>query len=297
MVNAAIPGRPSRVCTRQIEPTDLGAVIDLLDRGFQFRRNRSFWQNVVAGLENHTGPAGLPKFGYLLIVDGKPVGVILLICATPGTNQHRDAIRCNLSSWYVEPAYRNYAALLASRALRHRNVTYLNISPAANTRPIVEAQGYSCFSNGLFVAFPALQRRTIGTEATLIPADRDPQAQFELFERDLLRAHATYGCLCFWCATPERAYPFVFRRRFAKKAMPYAQLIYCRDIADIARFPGQIGRFLLRHGCAMAAIDANEAVPGLAGAYLDGLMPKYFKGPHRPRLGDLAYTEAALFGM
>jgi hypothetical protein len=26
-------------------------------------------------------------------------------------------------------------------------------------------------------------------------------------------------------------------------------------------------------------------------------MPKYFKGPDRPRLGDLAYTEIAMFGM
>jgi hypothetical protein len=25
--------------------------------------------------------------------------------------------------------------------------------------------------------------------------------------------------------------------------------------------------------------------------------PKYFKGPEKPRLGDLAYTEAAMFGM
>jgi hypothetical protein len=24
--------------------------------------------------------------------------------------------------------------------------------------------------------------------------------------------------------------------------------------------------------------------------------PKYFRGPHRPRLGDLAYTERTMFG-
>src|SRR6266545_3409808 len=29
----------------------------------------------------------------------------------------------------------------------------------------------------------------------------------------------------------------------------------------------------------------------------DGVMPKYFKGPSRPRLGDLAYTETAIFGV
>ena len=32
----------------------------------------------------------------------------------------------------------------------------------------------------------------------------------------------------------------------------------------------------------------------LVGKYLDA-RPKYFKGPHRPRLGDLAYSELAMF--
>jgi hypothetical protein len=44
-------------------------------------------------------------------------------------------------------------------------------------------------------------------------------------------------------------------------------------------------------------LDANGAIGGLVGRYFDGIMPKYFKGPRPPRLGDLAYTEAALFGM
>ena len=36
---------------------------------------------------------------------------------------------------------------------------------------------------------------------------------------------------------------------------------------------------------------------GLVGAYLDGKSPKYFKGPQRPSFGDLAYTEAVMFGL
>ncbi len=296
MVNAGFPAPPSRVGAREIAPSDFGAVIDLLHRGFHFRRSRGFWQKVFAGLEQHSAPAGLPRYGYLLDIDGKAVGVILLIFSKPGTGRARDALRCNVSSWYVEPAYRSYAPLLAARALQHREATYLNLSAAPNTRPIVQAQGYATYSNGLFVAFLALQRRAMDAKATLIPAHRAPPG-FEPFKRDLLHAHAAYGCLSFWCVTPERAYPFVFRRRYIKAVMPCAQLVYCDDIADIARFPGLIGRYLLRHFCPIAVIDANGTLPGLIGVYLDGLMPKYFKGRERPRLGDLAYTEAALFGM
>jgi hypothetical protein len=30
--------------------------------------------------------------------------------------------------------------------------------------------------------------------------------------------------------------------------------------------------------------------------YVEGKEPRYFKGPWRPTLGDLAYTEKVLFG-
>jgi hypothetical protein len=112
----------------------------------------------------------------------------------------------------------------------------------------------------------------------------------------LLRDHAAFGCVTFWCVTAERAHPFVFRRRRAKGVLPCAQLIYCRDTADVVRFSGLIGRYLAARGCPLVVIDASGPVPGLPGIYLDG-RPKYFKGPDRPRIGDLAYTEAALFGV
>jgi hypothetical protein len=297
MVNARLPHPPAAVRSRPITPADRAAVAQLLYEGFGLRRSRGFWQRVLDGLERHPVPAGLPKYGYLLESGGKPVGVILLIFSTPRTGAESEALRCNLSSWYVEPAFRGYASLLAARALGHKTATYLNISPAPNTTPIIEAQGWTRYSDGLFIAVPALQRRAAGVAASLVAADRNPDAPCEEFERDLLVRHAAYGCLSFWCVTAERAYPFVFRRRLTRAALPCARLIYCRDVADIAGFGGLIGRHLLAHGCPVVVIDANGRVPGLVGKYVDGLMPKYFRGPQRPRLGDLADTEAALFGM
>jgi hypothetical protein len=38
-------------------------------------------------------------------------------------------------------------------------------------------------------------------------------------------------------------------------------------------------------------------MPGLVGLYRGGSMPRYFKGPQKPRLGDLAYTEYAVLGV
>ena len=43
-------------------------------------------------------------------------------------------------------------------------------------------------------------------------------------------------------------------------------------------------------------VDANGRLPGLVGCYWSGRGPKYFKGPGRPSLGDLTFTEFAIFG-
>jgi hypothetical protein len=292
MVNADQVNAAPKIRCRQIADGDLDALADLLKRGFGARRTHAFWRHVLAGLKARAVPAGMPRYGYLLENAGVPVGAILLIfAATPGG----EAPRANVSSWYVEPAFRSYAPLLVAQALKLKPVTYLNVSAVPHTWPILEAQGYQRYSNGVFVAVPAVQRSH--GDVRLLAADRQPDAPHEPFERDLLVEHAGYGCISLWGVTRERAYPFVFRPRIVKNAVPCAQLIYCRDIGDVARFAGPIGRFLARRGRPFVVIDANGPIEGLVGRYFDGTMPKFFRGPARPRLGDLAYTETALFGM
>lgn len=105
------------------------------------------------------------------------------------------------------------------------------------------------------------------------------------------------GCISLVCATSEDATPFVFRPRVAWKAIPCAQLVYCRDVDDFVRFAGPLGRFLARRGMPFVVVDANGAIAGLVGVYRRGSRPKYFKGPQPPRLGDLAYTECAIMGI
>jgi len=244
MVNAKSSGPPSQVRARQIKPHDRDAVAALLHKGFGLRRTLAFWHRVLDRLEKHRAPEGMPQFGYLLESDSRAVGAILAIFSVPCTGADPDAVRCSLSSWYVEPAFRSYASLLASQALKHRDATYLNISPAANTVPTLGALGYARYSDGVFVACPALARGTDADNAVLLPAAETPATPFAPFEPGLLRDHADYGCVSFWCVTREGAYPFVFRRRLAKAVVPYAQLIYCRDTADVARFAGTIGRHL-----------------------------------------------------
>jgi hypothetical protein len=281
---------------RLIDQADIGTVASLLARGFLVH-DRGFWLDAFAQLSRHEPPPGLPKYGYLLESGGVVVGAILLICSTVKAG---DAIipRCNLSSWYVEPAFRAYAPMLIAHALRHKGATYLNVSPAPHTLPIIEAQGFSRYCDGIFVAAPMLKDLFGGgPNVAFLKADQSPNASFDRRDQQLLRQHAAHGCISLWCVADDRAYPFVFRPRLVKGAIPCAQLIYCADLGDFVRFAGPIGRMLARRGLPLAIIDANGPIPGLFGWFRRGSMPKYFKGPQRPRLGDLAYTENAVMGV
>jgi hypothetical protein len=288
---AAVPG----IRCRQIDEGDVPAVAELLTRGFP-NRNRQFWHHALEQLTRREPPPDLPKYGYLLETDGVLVGAILLICSAMPAGKAL-APRCNLSSWYVEPAFRAYAPLLVSQAMRHKEVTYLNVSAAPHTWPIIEAQGFSRYSEGIFIAFPALNVAAEATHVDVFDAHQRPAASFDPFDQEVLLQHAEHGCISLWCATAQHAYPFVFRPRLVKGFIPCAQLIYCRDIADLSRFGGPIGRHLALRGRPVVIVDSNGPIPGLVGIFRSGSKPKYFKGPQRPRLGDLAYTEYAILGV
>jgi hypothetical protein len=287
--------RPGLRC-RQIERTDIDAVASLLARGFPAHDHR-FWLSAFGQLSRHEPPAGLPKYGFLLESDGSVVGAILLICSTLRADA-RETTRCNLSSWYVEPRFRAYAPMLVAHALRHKDVTYLNISSAPHTRPIIEAQGFSRYADGIFVAVPMLQGLFGGANVEVFEASRKPDVAFDAGDQEILSEHAALGCISLWCVAAGHAYPFVFRPRMVRRGrIPCAQLIYCRDVAHFVRFAGPLGRMLARDGKPFVLVDANARIPGLFGWYTPDKMPKYFKGPLRPRLGDLAYTEHAVLGV
>jgi hypothetical protein len=286
-----------KIRCREIAETDIDAVADLLTRGF-FGRARDYWMQGLRRQAARDVPAGYPRFGYMLEQDGLPVGVLLLLYSFRADGAET-AIYCNLSSWYVEPAFRNYAPLLTKIAQKNKEVTYINISPAHWTWPIIEAQGFSSYCSGLFFSFPLLSRSR-GISVETVTPDTKVIEGLSIGEVDLLTRHAQYGCLSLVCRTATgEALPFILspvRIRRGWIAPPAMQMIYFRDIADYVRCAGAIGRRLLRHGKISVLLDSNGPMPGLIGLYTQARGRKYFKGPHRPRLADLTDTELVLYG-
>jgi hypothetical protein len=283
---------------REILESDLDAIGDLLTRGFVHRR-RDYWMGGLNHQRTRSLPPDAPRYGYMLEHQGVPVGCLLLIYSRK-TIDGEAATCCNVSSWYVDPAFRNYAALLASMTQKRKDVIYLNVTPAAATWPILEAQGFVPYCRGLYFSLPALSRGGRGMTVEAVTQDTVSIAGLPDADLALLRRHAEYGCLSLVCRTADEPLPFIFfslRKRRGIIPLPAMQLGYCRDIADYITCAGAIGRYLLWRGKPIVIVDANGAVTGLPGLYSEARGRKYFKGPHQPRLGDLADTELAIYGM
>lgn len=284
-----------RIRCRLIGEADLPAIADLLTRGFP-ARSRSYWGRALDRLARRDAPKGYPRFGYMLEQNGAPVGVVLLIFSTRGANGEMRA-RCNISSWHVEPHCVAYASLLVAAAVRHRDVTYVNVSPAVHTWPVIEAQGFRRYSDGQMVVAPALSSWVANARARAFAPRKDYGGGLSAEERDILAAHAECGCLSYVVQEKRAAHPFVFLpRRILWGLVPALQLVYCRDVTEFQRLAGPLGRALTRRGAFLVLVDAIGPLPGLVGKYFADRGPKYFKGPERPRLGDLAFSEAVYFG-
>jgi hypothetical protein len=276
---------------REITPADFDRVAELLGKSMGY--SNQYFLNLLQRIMEHRTPAGFPKYGQLLESDGSTVGAIILIFSTIWYDGI-PSIRCHVTGWSVEPPYRCYAALFFAKDLKRNNVTYINISAKSDTLPIIETQGFIRYSSGQFRFVPAIQFASRGSRAKVRRIGDVPNARFEPFEQELLLTHAKNGCICLWCVTAERAYPFAFRPRIFRRFIPGVQLVYCRDIENFVRFAGPIGRFLALRGRFVVRVDSNGPIRGLVGTFLKGVDCRYYKGPNPPRLGDLAYTHLAM---
>ncbi len=226
------------------------------------------------------------------------VGVVLTIFSSM-TVDGEDRLRISVANWYVDPAFRGYAAMLTSRLRTFKQATYLDITPALHTWPMLETLGYRRFCNGGFFALAALSGRSATATVRRVSSDVEPGAGLRPFEAEILRSHVRASAVSAWSANGSsggiRSFSCLSRIPPHGIPMPYAQLVYCRDFESYVQLAGPLGRFLLWRGFPLILSDANGPVPGLMGRYVDWGV-KFSRGPHPPHFGDLAYTEWAMFG-
>lgn len=286
-----------RIRRREIEQRDLAEVVDLLGRGFPGRPRR-YWERGLARMGERPALDGCPRYGILLEAGRGIVGVALtLFSASMGAGGSGVAIRCNLSSWTVDPAFRMQAPLLIASLLKRRDVTFTNISPAPHTWATIEAQGFRPYAEGQTLVAPALTG--LGRRGAPVRVSAEPRSWRSLPEAALLDDHRGFGCTCLAVEAADGVHPFVFlpfRARSGRLPLPLMQLIYARDIADLSRFARPIGLWLLGRGSLGVVVDGDATPDGLPVLRRLRRGRKYANGPNAPRLGDLSYTERVIFG-
>lgn len=280
---------PAPVRFRTIEDADLAAVAELLSEGFRLRP-KAYW---LRGLKRHADrerPANTPAYGYMIESASRPVGAILMLFSDVDLPEGK-VTRCNLSSWYVKPEFRNFSSLLVTRATKDKSVTYFNVSPAPNTWRTVEAQGFSMYCRGQMYTLPVFNAPVKGTVVERF----DAAVHRHLPEYELMRTHAALGCTCVVVTHQERQHPFVFSRgRMFHRLLPCHRLVFGRD-GDFVRFAGNLGRSLLWSGTPLVVVGADQPIAELIGHFTDHDGRRYAKGPHQPAKTDLAFTEFVFF--
>lgn len=284
-----------KVGCRPVEAEDLPAVVDLLQTAFP-RRDRRYWERGLQRLARREPPPAFPRFGDVLTLNGRPIGLHLLISA-PRLDDPTAPVRCNGSSWYVDEQFQSYGVFLLLRGIRRQPAVYTNIGPRPHTVPMIAAQGFRIYSSGLFACVPALARAPAVPVRVLSGQTAWQAHGVPVADQRMLADHAAFGCVCLWCETPSGGQPLIVRRRLVKPGVPCAQLIYCRSVPELERVARPVGRFLAARGMPFLLVPANEPMNGVPGRLFPDRLPMYFKGAAPPRPADLSYTEVAVFGM
>lgn len=287
---------PVKVRCRQITRLDLAAVVGLLCAGFP-RRKPAYWQAGLDRMGAREIPEHGPQFGYCLEVSGALVGVILLIASERWVDGTR-ATFTNLASWYVRPEYRPFAHQLAAMALKDRATSYTNVTAAPATWPVVEKQGYRKYCNGLFFAVAALSKPQPSVKIhdfASLSTRPDVQAMADF---PLLQRHANWGCSVIVAEEAGQLSGFIFRRFAMRSGMlklPAMFVVHAPSQNDVIRLAGNLGRHFMKAAAPFLVMDANGPIENLRGLYTERRGRKFAKGPHQPKLCDLADTEFAIF--
>ena len=274
---------------REITDDDLEAVRELLVEGFPLRSD-GYWAKGLANLGSLPRVEGFPRYGYLVDADHAPQGVLLTITIDRGVH----GARTNFSSWYVREGYRQFALLLFRHALELKNTTFLNPSPADHILPILETFGFEPYTAGVLMldlrtamrgrsSRGAVQRLGIGHLADL----SEPEGQ-------IAEDHLRMGCDVLRLETDVQAGLLIHRRKWIRRSLPCSQVILA-DPKLMIELAGPVMRALARRGSLLALCDVDQAAnPAIGRVFPQDI--RYFKGPAPPPVGDLSYSELAVFG-
>jgi hypothetical protein len=274
---------------REITLNDLEVVRDLLVEGFPFRRN-DYWVKGLANLGSLQPVERFPRYGYLVEVDGAAQGLMLTITSDRGVH----GARTNFSSWYVRQGYRQFATFLFRHALKLKNTTFLNTSPSEHVLPILKAFGFEPYTKGMVLVDLRTATRSRSPRGLVQRLGIDDLSGLSATEGQIAEDHLRMGCDVLRLETDVRSGLLIHRRKWIKRLVPCSQVIHGEPDL-MAELAGLVMRALASRGSVLALWDVDHT-PEPAVGRVFGRSIRYFKGANAPPVGDLSYSELAVFG-
>jgi hypothetical protein len=239
---------------------NLREAVALLSRGFP-DRTAAFWEAGLDRLASHRRATNGRPIGQMMMVGGKPVGVILTIESRRRNGaQQRDVV--NLSSWYIEEEHRWLAARMLSRVVADDSVTYTDLSPSPETMRLNERLGFQTAEQGVVLFFLPWAAVTGRGRGEVIAYERLPEGALADDDAVLLGHHSDLGCIAGALRTADGYHPLLFHM-VRRKGLPVARLVLAPSRQLIIDYVGPIALFLLKRGAPFLTLHGAPAAGGI----------------------------------
>jgi acetoacetyl-CoA synthetase len=248
---------------RAAERRDEEQICHLLDEGF----GRGIpWKRIF---DHPWQPEAIPR-GFVLTVADEIVGFIGLICAPRDLNG-KSGLVCNLSSWYVRPAYRGWSNALMAAATQF-DVTFTSLTPGKASRRILEAMGFSVLDGAKLFLPPAMHAKTLREpRPSLIFNPIMMRQMLSGAQQRILDDHAHYDCLPMLLVEgDESAFIMIRYRRKYRRLLPYSEVIYCSTPSLLNRHLERVKLAVMRRQGTIGLVVGSQSLPSSTGLRFHG---------------------------
>jgi len=218
-----------QIVVRPATLDDAEAVCALLQRGFPHINDPAIWNRLF----DYPWERLPPTYGFVLTADQIVVGYLGLIYASRTINGKR-GIMCNMSSWYVEPAYRGWGGAMLSEVLAHDpSLTYTALTAAALPKAMIKVMEFTDSIDTSIVLPPLLHVSTLGKRPQITYDPEQMRQHLNEDERLILDDHAKTDCLHVLIRDGDRyAYLVVKRRPYRLRSwiqVNASKVLYCSN--------------------------------------------------------------------
>lgn len=258
--------RPDSPQVRAATSADADAIARLLDEGFgRDDIEPRDWRVLLT----YEWCRDKPNLGFVLTVDDTIIGFVGTVYSRRNL-MGKPVVICNLSCWFVMPAYRGWGALLLRAALQDETVSYTSLTPGTEAGFIFCALGFESLERRKLLLLPFMQSKTLlnGRPQLEFQCDRIG-ALLSSADRRIFDDHQAYDCLHLVVRDgPNNAYLVVKKRPFHRASLKsiaipqlsYSEILYCSAPRLLLRHLERIKLSVMRRQRTIAVLAAEQTL-------------------------------------